>query len=783
MSSQKCTLCKLETPDPPLTEEGIDGVFCCTGCLHVFKLLDDMEEEQADQLRQQTIALRYGEQNDEPVPDVCEEAFFKVSGMHCATCESFIETLAARQEGVYKSEASYASEMLKIYYDADKISADKLPAELSKMGYSIRDVDTPNQEEQLNESARLWIGGFFGIIGLLLYSLFLYPSYINDTGLVSLTKPEELFFISNIFVMTSFVLFFTGYPILRGAWVSISVVKPNMDLLIAIAALSAYLYSFGAMVTGSAEVYFDVTMAIILVVSIGNHYEKKIKAGKQDLLSALTKKKIDSANIQQNGHIENISISELQPEDKIIVKAGERIPVDGTIIDGEGVVNEALMTGESIPVTKRKGDRVLSGTILTQNALTIRADEEIQSTVNELLKLMWNIQSSRSGKQRLADRIAAYFVPAIILIGIGTFAYHLLASASATNAMLSALAVLIVSCPCALGLATPLAIASGIRSGLKHDIIFKTAELFEENAETDILAFDKTGTLTTGKMHLLDKGDNQKALKYAALLEQYSSHPIAKPIANAMSDNSTEIKNFQSYSTGVSAEINEATVYTGQPEWLQELGFTCNSKLAETIQQSRSKGNIPVGVAWAAEIKSILVVGDQLRDEAAGVITALKKSDKKTAVITGDSDKAGHAIQNKLHPDFLFTEARPESKSKIIKELRQLGSVAMAGDGSNDAPALAEADLGIAFGDLTAIAAESAQIVIPSDQLSLVPKAFKTIKLTRNRIRQNLGWAFLYNIITIPLAIAGAINPLFAAVAMATSSLLVVTNSSREMKL
>jgi Cu2+-exporting ATPase len=297
------------------------------------------------------------------------------------------------------------------------------------------------------------------------------------------------------------------------------------------------------------------------------------------------------------------------------------------------------------------------------------------------------------------------------------------------------------------------------------------------------LAFDKTGTLTTGKMHLLDKGDNQQALKYAALLEQYSSHPIAKPIAKAINDSTAEVNNFQSYSTGVSAEINETTVYTGQPEWLQELGFTCSSKFSETILQSRNRGNIPVGVAWAGEIKSILVVGDQLRAEAEDVIMALKQSDKKTAVITGDSNKAGQAIQQKLHPDFLFTEARPESKSKIIKELRQLGSVAMAGDGSNDAPALAEADLGIAFGDLTAIAAESAQIVIPNDRLSLVPKAFKAIKLTRNRIRQNLGWAFLYNIITIPLAIAGAINPLFAAVAMAMSSLLVVTNSSREMKL
>ncbi|MDZ7681274.1 MAG: HAD-IC family P-type ATPase [Fodinibius sp.] len=377
----------------------------------------------------------------------------------------------------------------------------------------------------------LVMGGFLGIIGLLLYSLFLYPAYINGQGFIPLTASEQLFFISNIFVMTSFVLFYTGFPILRGGWVSISVLKPNMDLLIAIAAVSAYLYSFGALITGSTEVYFDVTMAIILVVSIGNYYEKRVKAGKYDLLAKLTEKKIEHARVRRNGHFEKISISNIKPSDEILVKAGERIPIDGTVTEGAGVVNEALMTGESTPVSKQAGDQVLSGTILTQHALTIQPGDEVQSTIRQLIQLMWNIQSSRGGKQRLADRIAAYFVPAVLLLAVATFRISSATVAIAvTDALLSSLAVLIVSCPCALGLATPLAIASGIKSGLENNIIFKTAALFEEQKAAEIIAFDKTGTLTTGVMQLIDKGTNARALEYAARLEQLSSHPIAKPI-------------------------------------------------------------------------------------------------------------------------------------------------------------------------------------------------------------------------------------------------------------
>lgn len=781
MKAEHCTLCELEVPDPPITHSEVDGVFCCSGCLHVYKLLQNMEGEQAEQLRRQTIQKRRSEQEQDPLPDDYNEAFFKVDGMHCSTCESFVETLANRQDGIYKSEASYASEMIKVYYNSKAVTAESLPGRLSKLGYNVKPVDSSEKNKQLDELARIIIGGFFGIIGLLLYVLFLYPTYLGGGGIVPLTESEKLFFVSNIFVMTSFVLGYTGFPILRGAWVSLSVLKPNMDLLITIAAVSAYLYSVGALLTGSSEVYFDVTMAIVLVVSIGNYYEKKIRAGKHDLLEKLTEKRIQQARVIQNGTSKQTAVENLNPGDRILVKAGERIPIDGTVVDGKGVVNEALMTGESIPVSKNMGDSVLSGTILTQNALTIEIGDKVESTIDNLMRIMWNIQSSRPGQQRLADRIAAWFVPAVILLGIITFSYHMISGATATESMLSSLAVLIVSCPCALGLATPLAIASGIRSGLEHDIIFKTAAVFEEQMDTATVAFDKTGTLTTGTMQLLDDGDHEQALRYAAQLEQYASHPIAEPIA-AYKSNEQGIEDFTSHSTGISGQVDGKRIFVGQPEWISNQLHITENQWAK-INASRNEGNVPVAVGWNGQVESILVVGDQIRPEASNIVKNLQAAGKKVAIITGDSKQAGDAIRRKLTPDFLFTETRPDSKSNIIEELRKFGRIAMIGDGSNDAPALAKADLGIAFGNLTAIAADSAHVVIPRERLSLIPAAFHAIKLTKNRIRQNLGWAFLYNIITIPLAIAGAINPLFAAVAMATSSLLVVGNSSRDMNL
>lgn len=784
MASQPCTLCDLETPNPPITDDDVDGVFCCNGCLQVYQLLGDLDEEEAETLRKKTIARRRKEKESKnPLSASNKETFFRVEGMHCSTCEAFLETLAERKDGIIKCEASYASEMLKVCYDPTKLGADDISSQLSSSGYRVQPMGAEMKSEKSDQLARLVIGIFFGIIGLLIYGLFLYPMYINGQGFISITQEEQLFFLSNIFVMTTFVLFYTGFPILRGAWVSISLGQPNMDLLIGIAALSAYTYSTIAILQGSAEVYFDVSMAIIIVVTAGNYYEQKIKSGRQNILSELDEKRQKTARVKIGGKFTNKPINEIEAGDQILIKKGERIPIDGIITEGNGVINEALMTGESNPVSKHPGDRVISGTILTQNALIITVDQQVKSTVDELMRLMWNIQSSRPGKLRLADRIAGYFVPAVLLLGAATFGVQMLTGTGTNTAVLSSLAVLIVSCPCALGLATPLAISSGIKSGLANDVIFKTSSIFESQEKKQIIAFDKTGTLTTGRMHLLDKGENDKALEYAAALEQRSSHPIAVPIANSIKEPSPKIVDFETHTHGVKGKILGNSVWVGKPEWLIKNGFNIKNTDSSKVQKHKERGHIPVAVGWDEQIKSILVVGDYLRDNAKEMICLLKDKAYQIAIITGDSEQAGRHIEHELQPDFLFTEVRPESKSKILKELRKMGTIIMVGDGSNDAPALAEADLGIAFGDITAIAAESAQVVIPDEQLNKIPAALHAISLTKRRIRQNLGWAFLYNGIAIPLAVTGWINPLFAAIAMAASSLLVVINSSLNMKL
>jgi len=783
MSNDTCTLCGLPTPDPPITDSEVEGTFCCTGCLQVHELLQELDPEQAKKIREETINRKHREFEAEKPPESAKEAFLKVDGMHCSTCESFIESMSKRQEGIYKSEASYASEMVKIYYDPEQVSEDTLPALISKMGYNAYPMDSFFGEDNFTTLIRLLLGGIFSILGLIVYILVLYPIYLTGNPLVPFEPVVQYFFMANLFVMCTVVFFFTGFPILRGAWVSLSVMKPNMDLLIAIAALSAYLFSTFALFMGIKEIYFDVTMAIIMVVSLGNYYESRIKKDKNSLLTDLMENRIKQARVQRNGSATVIDLDDLIPGDHVIVKAGERIPVDGEIIEGQGVVNEALITGESLPITKRPGDRAISGTILTQNALTIKTDEQVHSTLEKMIHLMWNIQAHHSGKQRLADKIAAYFVPGVLMLGGATFIYQLIIGVAITSSLLSALSVLIVSCPCALGLATPLAVASGLRDALKNNIIFKTGAVFEEQSDTDILAFDKTGTLTTGHMQLLDKGNSPQALEYACAIEQYSSHPVAKAITGVMSDNDFHVQNFQSFSRGISGQIDDKTIFVGQPEWLQGNNFSLSATQWNKIEEARKNGHLPTGVAWDQKVHSILVVGDEIRDETMDFITSLKEQDKKIAIITGDSEEAARPLREKLQPDYLFTGARPESKTEIVKNLKKFGSVAMIGDGSNDALALADADLGVAFGDLTAIAAESAQIVIPGDQLQRISMAFHAMDQTKKRIRQNLGWAFLYNATAIPLAIAGLINPLFAALAMAGSSLLVVSNSSRQMKL
>lgn len=742
-------------------------------------MLGEMDEPQAEALRKQ---VKGNEDPERPVPENAGECFLQMEGMHCATCERFVNALAERNEGIFKAESSYASGLVKVWYDPGRLEEEQLSGLLSRYGYRARKPGSATGEEQEDAVARLFIGGFFSFLIMMLYILFLYPTYFGGSGLMDLDTPSGTFTIANIWVLSSFVLGYTGFPILRGAWVSLRVLKPNMDLLVALASLSAYVYSTAALLSGQTDVYFDVSVTIVFVVSLGNYYEQRIKARAAGQLRDLATQREQTARLAADNGLRTVDVNTLKNGDRVLVRAGERIPLDGTVTDGEASVDESLLTGESLPVSHRPGDRVMGGTVVRDNTLTVRVEGSGANTLDRILRLMWNIQSQRPGSARLADRLAAVFVPLVLALATAALLLRLWTGEAFTPALLTALSVLIVSCPCALGLATPLAIASGIRESLARQLIVKTAAVFEQAPGIRRIVFDKTGTLTMGRLNVQQTHGDARALDLARRLERYSTHPVAGAIAGSSPHSQqTAVKDIQTESRGLSGLVDGKRVWVGKPEWLLEHDLKADVALQKKISDARKKGLLPAAVGLDGRICALFVVGDEQRPEAGEILTRLKAQGREIMLLSGDHESA--AAQWRSHPaiDRVIAEVRPESKSEIIRKLRKQEPVVMVGDGSNDAPALAEADLGIAFGNPTALAADSADLVILRPDLEALPEVFRISQLTHRRIRQNLAWAFLYNAVAIPLALAGLINPLFAALAMAGSSLLVVANSTRRM--
>ncbi|MFB6279664.1 MAG: heavy metal translocating P-type ATPase, partial [Salinibacter sp.] len=532
------------------------------------------------------------------------------------------------------------------------------------------------------------------------------------------------------------------------------------------------------------DVYFDVTVVIIMAVSLGHYYEDQVKRRATDLLSTLTREQVDEARKVTEAGTETVTVDDLAPGDRVLVRAGERIPVDGTVVEGRAAVDESLVTGESLPVTREEGDDVIGGAVVTNNALTVEVGDAAESTLDRLVNLMWTIQSSQPGAQRVADRIAAVFVPLVLVLAAVAFGWQLWSGASGTAALLTGLAVLIVSCPCALGLATPLAVASGLRTALENGIVVRDASLFETAPDVDTLAVDKTGTLTTGTMQVVDAVADDAVWRRARAVEQHAAHPVARaivengdamPAGDGAPVTATDVR---SRPRGVEGRVNGDRVRVGHPEWLQSEGLTLADDLAARAEAAQSDAQVPVAVGWDGAVRGLIVVGDTLRDEGLTVMDALRGDEREVVVLTGDSAAAARPLRAHDAIDRVIAEVKPAEKSDIIRGLREEESVAMIGDGSNDAPALAEADVGIAFGP-TALAADSADVVVLRGDLTRIPTVFSLAQAARRRIRQNLAWAFLYNVVAIPLALVGLINPLFAALAMAASSLGVVGNSAR----
>jgi len=794
-----CTLCELPTPAEPYRSDDTDGSYCCRGCLEVARVLDASTIEDADptEIRDQLSP------DDSDATEAAENIYLSVDGMHCATCEAFLESTAVSHDGIETAQASYATDTLKIGYDPETVTDDAIPETVSGYGYTARPRSIHSDDPVPGDVAVVKFligGGLFGMMTMVWYVLFLYPTYFGYEPLVDLTGFDGLYLFTQIWLLTSLVLFYTGYPILRGAYVSLKAGHANMDLLVSIAAVGSYGYSTLAMALGRTDLYFDVTVAIILVVTLGNYYESAIKQRASDLLTDLTAIQVADAR-RPDG--ETIPIEAVESGDELLVRPGDRIPVDGTVKTGVAAVDEALVTGESIPRTKRPGDAVRGGTVVTDQPLTMTVAADASSALDRIVELLWEIQSSSPGVQRFADKLATIFVPLVITIAVVTVVAMVAFGASITTSLLVGLTVIIVSCPCALGLATPLAVARGIKTAATNGIVIASETVFEDSTDVDVIALDKTGTLTSGEMQVTETiaDEPETVLSLAAAVERASAHPIADAIvaaaaAETRSETQTAtdggkivshpqsgsaadqgVSNIQTFDRGVRGSVDGHDLLVGHPaafstDWYDPNGYRAEAK---AITEA---GSVAVVVGWAHEIQGVIAVGDEPKPEWESVIEALAEQDREIVLLTGDDAAATTRFESHPLVDHVFSEVPPEAKAATITRLKSRGRVAMVGDGSNDAPALAAADLGIALATGTKLATDAGDAIVIDGNLESVPRLFTIATNTRKRIRQNLGWAFFYNAVAIPLAVFGLLNPLLAALAMGASSLLVVLNST-----
>ena len=789
--TDECTLCGLPTPDPPVASDGVEGAYCCRGCLEVARTLDDPASTDADRAAE---GLDTGPA-DEDVDG--EAAYLSVSGMHCATCEAFVESQATDADGVHAAAASYPTETVKVTYDPDRADRDDLVAAVEGLGYSASARDADDGDDQ-SEVGRLLVGGFFGMMTMLWYVLFLYPAYLDlpsAAQFLDLGGPAGTYLLANVWLMATVVLAYTGYPLFRGAYVSLRAGHPNMDLLVGIASGAAYVFSTFVALTGGREVYFDVAIVVVLAVTIGDYYEGRVKRAAAGRLADLTEERVDEATRRTGDGLESVAVEDLEPGDEVVVTAGERVPVDGPVVAGAATVDESLVTGESTPVRREQGDDAVGGAVVTDGRLVVAVGEDAASTLDRVVEVLWDVQSARPGVQRLVDRIAAVFVPLVFVLAALAAGWHLFAGAGTREALLVGLSVLVVSCPCALGLATPLATARGVREALDAGVVVTDASTFEAAPEADTVVFDKTGTLTTGEMRVLDVLGDDRVLSRAAAVEQYADHPVADAVTDEAGA-AGDVEEFERVpgrgvagTLAVRADGAEAAaaptaagteVLAGNRELFADRGWHLPDDYAARASEARANGNVPVVVGWDGAARGVVVAGDRPRDEWQSVVDDLAASGRDVVVLTGDAPEAAQRFREHDGVAEVFAGVPPEGKTEVVRSLRAEGTVAMVGDGVNDAPALAAADIGVAL-DHAALAADAADAVVTTDDLAAVPRVFDLTAATNGRIRQNLGWAFLYNAIAVPLAVAGALNPLFAAAAMAASSLLVVGNSARSL--
>jgi len=733
-------------------------------------------------------------------------AEFPVTGMTCVNCAANVErTLKKKVPGVLGAAVNFAAERVHVDYVPGLTGIDEMLAAVEAAGYgALRPADTPEDEDAEQAARRAEIADQtrkFAVGAAFTLPLF-FLSMGRDFGILGLWSHAAW---ANwlLLALATPVQFFTGWDYYTGGWKSLRNRSANMDVLVAMGSSVAYFYSLALLFYPplGEHVYFETSAVIITLIKLGKMLEARTKGKTGGAIRKLMDLRPKTATVRLEREEKTIPLTMVQVGDTLVVRPGESIPVDGVILEGASAVDESMLTGEPLPVDKAPGDPVAGGTINGEGLLLFRATRVGRDTaLARIIRLVQEAQGSKAPIQALADRVAAVFVPAVILIAFFTFFLWRTLGGAFVPAMIRLVAVLVIACPCALGLATPTAIMAGTGKGAEQGMLFKKSEALETATKLDTIVFDKTGTLTLGKPLVADivplepsSFDSDALLRIAASLERGSEHPLGRAIVREAEDRRIELLSPETFRAsrgmGVSGSVDGRPVMVGKPGWFKDQGFDL-APVMDALNALRSEGKTVMLVLVEERPAGLIAVADRVKPEAAAAVQALHAARMRVVMLTGDNRETAEVIAAEVGIDDVVAEVRPEDKSARIKTMQDAGHrVGMVGDGINDAPALAQADVGMAIGTGTDVAIETADIILASGSLKGVPRAIALSRLTMRTVRQNLFWAFFYNVALIPIA-AGILapfaafpdflrhlHPILAALAMATSSVTVVSNS------
>ena len=741
----------------------------------------------------------------------------KIDGISCQACVAKIERKLSRTDGVEKALVNISNNMADIEYDEKEIKASEIMKIIEKLGYTPkRREDLKDKEEALRAEKKLKSELTKSKIAIVLSLILM---YISMSHMFGLPVPHIIYPVDHIFnyVAIQFIIAVTvmiiGKRFYKVGFRQLFMLSPNMDSLVAVGTSSAFIYSLYISYKIFADnnihlmhsLYYESAAMIIAFVMLGKYLETLSKGKASAAIKKLVNFQAKKANIIRNGEIVEIDINEVSKGDIVFIKPGEKIPVDGTIIEGHSTIDEAMITGESIPVEKLENDKVYSGSINKDGALKVVVNAtEGETLISKIAKLVEDAQMTKAPIAKLADKVSLIFVPTVIFIAI--FAALLwwflikynVVSVSQNHfefVLTIFISILIIACPCSLGLATPTAIMVGTGKGAELGILIKSGEALEKLNEINTIVFDKTGTLTEGTPKVIDivSIDNvlskDEILKIAASMEVNSEHPLGKAVYDEAKEKNVElydVKKFLSISgRGVIGEIEEKKYLLGNKKLLLDNGIS--NLHEEEIHRYELEGKTTILLADEEKLIAFITLADVVRNESIELIEKLKKENIKTYMLTGDNERTAKVIAKKLGIDDVIAEVSPEDKYKKVKDLQEQGrKVVMVGDGVNDSPALAQADVGMAIGSGTDIAIESADIVLMSKDIETILTAIRLSKATIKNIKENLFWAFFYNSCGIPIAggllylfTGHLLNPMLAGLAMGLSSVSVVTNALR----